>query len=163
MDQYSIGNFIQKKRREKNLTQEQLAEKLGVSNKTVSKWENGKCLPDYSVIELLCEELGVTVAELLCGKENDGDKSTIPSNDEKDPRDNHLRSGDDIKLLLYRMHQWNEERKNEYKHKHTIKTGITFGSALAMVISYVHWQSVGWAVLHGLMSWGYVVYYVIKF
>ena len=163
MDQYNIGNFIQKKRREKNLTQEQLAEKLGVSNKTVSKWENGRCLPDYSVIELLCQELGVTVSELLCGKENDGVKKDIFSDDEKDPKDNHLRSRDDIKLLLYRMHQWDEERKNEYKRNHTIKTGITFGSALAMVISYVHWQSVGWAILHGLMSWGYVIYYVIKY
>ena len=160
MDQYNIGNFIQKKRREKNLTQEQLAERLGVSNKTVSKWENGKCLPDYSVIELLCKELGVTVAELLSGKANN---TVEDSDDERDPKDNHLKSADDIKLLLYRIHQWDEERKNEYKQKHHIKTGITFGSALAMVISYVHWKSVGWAIFHGLMSWGYVIYYLIRY
>ena len=45
----------------------------------------------------------------------------------------------------------------------TVKSGVTFGSALAMVISYANWHSVGWAIIHGLMSWGYVIYYVIKY
>lgn len=57
MNQVVIGQFIMKKRKEKNLTQEQLAEKLNVSNKTISKWETGKCMPDYGVIEALCKEL----------------------------------------------------------------------------------------------------------
>ena len=69
MNQIAIGNFIEKKRKEQNLTQAQLAEKLGVSNKTVSKWENGKCMPDYGVIQPLCTELGVTVSELMDGEE----------------------------------------------------------------------------------------------
>ena len=50
MNQLLVGKFITQKRKEKNLTQEQLAEKIGVSNKTISKWETGKCMPDYSVI-----------------------------------------------------------------------------------------------------------------
>ena len=69
MNQIAIGNFIGKKRKELILTQAQLAEKLGVSNKTVSKWENGKCMPDYGVIQPLCTELGVTVSELMDGEE----------------------------------------------------------------------------------------------
>lgn len=69
MNQIAIGNFIEKKRKEQNLTQAQLAEKLGVSNKTVSKWENGKCMPDYGVIQPLCTELGVNVSELMDGEE----------------------------------------------------------------------------------------------
>ena len=69
MNQIAIGNFIEKKRKEQNLTQAQLAEKLGVSNKTVSKWENGKCMPDYGVIQPLCTELGVTVSELMDGED----------------------------------------------------------------------------------------------
>ena len=69
MNQIAIGNFIEKKRKEQNLTQAQLAEKLGVSNKTVSKWENGKCMPDYGDIQPLCTELGVTVSELMDGEE----------------------------------------------------------------------------------------------
>ena len=65
MNQLLVGKFITRKRKEKNLTQEQLAEKIGVSNKTISKWETGKCMPDYSVMELLCEELNITLAELM--------------------------------------------------------------------------------------------------
>lgn len=71
MNQVAIGKFISKKRKEKNLTQEQLAEKLGVSNKTVSKWETGKCMPDYSVVKSLCDELEITVAELMDGEDAD--------------------------------------------------------------------------------------------
>ena len=76
MDQITIGKFIFKKRKEQNLTQEQLAERLGVSNKTISKWETGKCMPDYSIIEPLCQELNITVAELLDGEEDE--KSIYP-------------------------------------------------------------------------------------
>lgn len=47
--------------------------------------------------------------------------------------------------------------------KKTVKTGITFGSALAMVISYVNWHSVFWAILHGLMSWVYVIYFILRY
>ena len=63
MNQIMTGSFIARKRKEKNLTQAALAERFGVSNKTVSKWETGKCMPDYSVIELLCKKLEITVAD----------------------------------------------------------------------------------------------------
>ena len=45
----------------------------------------------------------------------------------------------------------------------TVKTGIGFGSALAMVISYVNWHSVLWAMIHGVLGWVYVLYYVIRY
>lgn len=47
--------------------------------------------------------------------------------------------------------------------KKTVRSGISFGSALAMVISYTAWRSIGWAILHGLLGWLYVIYYVIKY
>lgn len=71
MNQITTGKFIAQKRKEKNYTQEQLAEKLGVSNKTISKWETGKCMPDYSIIKSLCDELEITVAELMNGEAAD--------------------------------------------------------------------------------------------
>lgn len=71
MNQIAIGKFIAQKRKEQNLTQEQLAQRLGISNKTVSKWETGKCMPDYSIIELLCKELKTTLAELMNGEEDE--------------------------------------------------------------------------------------------
>ncbi len=82
MNQLTIGKFISRKRKEKNVTQEQLAEKLGVSNKTISKWETGKCMPDYAVIKNLCEELGITVAELMDGEESE-EKSVRLYDDEQ--------------------------------------------------------------------------------
>ena len=69
MNQTTIGSYIARKRREQNLTQEQLAQQLGVSNKTISKWENGKCMPDYSIIQKLCEALHVTLPELMDGED----------------------------------------------------------------------------------------------
>ena len=69
MNQTAIGGYIARKRKEQNLTQEQLAQQLGVSNKTISKWENGKCMPDYSIIQRLCEALHVTLPELMDGED----------------------------------------------------------------------------------------------
>ena len=68
MDQIKIGRFIAEKRKERNLTQLQLAEKLGITDRAVSKWENGKSLPDASVMLELCALLGITVNDLLCGE-----------------------------------------------------------------------------------------------
>lgn len=45
----------------------------------------------------------------------------------------------------------------------TVSTGLTFGSALAMVISYTHWQSIFWAIVHGLLSWVYVIYFILRY
>jgi len=45
----------------------------------------------------------------------------------------------------------------------TVKAGISFGSCLAMIVSYVEWESILWAILHGLFSWGYVIYYFIRY
>ena len=68
MNQEKIGKFIAKCRKDKNLTQEQLAEKLGVSYKSVSRWENGKNMPDYSILKELCNILDIDVNEFLSGE-----------------------------------------------------------------------------------------------
>lgn len=54
------------------------------------------------------------------------------------------------------------EQKQQFVQK-TVKTGISFGSALAMVISYTTWHSVGWTIFHGLLSWIYVIYFVLRY
>lgn len=68
MNQEKIGKFIAENRKLKKMTQVQLAEKLGVSDRSVSKWENGRCMPDLSLFEPLCTELGITINELLSGE-----------------------------------------------------------------------------------------------
>lgn len=68
MNQIEIGEFIAKCRKEKKLTQAQLAERLNITDRAVSKWETGKSMPDSSIMLELCEILGITVNELLSGE-----------------------------------------------------------------------------------------------
>jgi transcriptional regulator with XRE-family HTH domain len=68
MNQIDTGKFIASCRKEKGLTQAQLAEKLNITDRAVSKWETGKCMPDSSIMLELCNILGVTVNELLSGE-----------------------------------------------------------------------------------------------
>lgn len=68
MDQVKIGKFIADRRKKANYTQMQLAEKLGITDRAISKWETGKTLPDSSIMLELCEILGITVNDLLSGE-----------------------------------------------------------------------------------------------
>ena len=68
MDQIKIGKFIAERRKAQNLTQMQLAEKLGITDRAVSKWENGKALPDATIMLELCGILGISVNDLLTGE-----------------------------------------------------------------------------------------------
>lgn len=77
MNQEKIGKFISKLRKQKNMTQEQLAEKLGVSNKSISRWENGKTMPDYSLLKDICTELDTNINELMSGEKIDNENYII--------------------------------------------------------------------------------------
>ena len=68
MDQIKIGKFISSKRKEKNITQSELAEKLNITDRAISKWENGVCLPDASTMPDLCKILDITINDLFSGK-----------------------------------------------------------------------------------------------
>ena len=70
MNQIKIGKFIASQRKKNNLTQKELAYRLGVSDRSISKWENGICMPDLSLFEPLCKELNITYNELLSGEKN---------------------------------------------------------------------------------------------
>ena len=81
MDQKKIGKYIADKRKALGLTQVQLAEKLNMSNKSVSKWERGVCLPDVSLYSKLCDVLGISLNEFLAG-EDLLEKEIIPKSEE---------------------------------------------------------------------------------
>ena len=68
MNQEKIGKFISKCRKNKNLTQQELAEKLGVSDRTVGNWENGRNMPDLSLFKTLCDELDISINDLMSGE-----------------------------------------------------------------------------------------------
>ena len=74
MNQEKIGKFIAKLRKEKHLTQEQLAEELGTTSKSISRWENGKTMPDLSLLQPLCNKLDITINDLLNGEKVSKDK-----------------------------------------------------------------------------------------
>ena len=78
MDQLKIGKFIANRRKQKNLTQMQLAERLGITDKAISKWERGIAMPDTSIMLELCDILGISVNELL-----NGEKISMENNNQK--------------------------------------------------------------------------------
>lgn len=89
MDNKIVGNFIAERRRVKGLTQQQLADKVNLSNKTISKWESGAGSPDIGNLTSLADALGVTVDELLRGelKECKDIQSTAQNSSESDEKE----------------------------------------------------------------------------
>lgn len=75
MNQEKIGKFITECRKEKKLIQTELANKLGITDKAISKWENGRCMPDISLLKELCSILDVSINELLSGERNSKNSS----------------------------------------------------------------------------------------
>ena len=123
-----VNTSIKDLRKKKNMTQDELAEKLNVTRQAVSNWENGKTQPDVETLTQLAEVFGVSVERIIYGREKK---------------------------------QWhfaivNDPQKN-------VQNGIGLGSILAVVISYVKWQSIGWAILHGALGWIYVIYYYFNY
>lgn len=84
MDQEKIGKFIAQCRKNKNITQGELAERLGVTNRSVSRWENGKNMPDYSILKELCNILEIDVNEFLIGNRIKKDEVKEHTNDNLD-------------------------------------------------------------------------------
>ena len=97
MDQIKIGNFISERRKKAGLSQIQLAEKLGITNRAVSKWETGKSLPDSAIMLELCSVLEITVNDLLSGEviamnhySNEMENKLVEMVKEKEQRDRQL-------------------------------------------------------------------------
>ena len=97
MDKVKIGKFISKCRKDKQLTQEQLAEMLNVTNKSISKWENGICLPEATIYEPLCKVLDITINELFAGQK-------IVDEDYKKIADENL-----MQMLKYKLYSMSDK------------------------------------------------------
>lgn len=150
MDQAKIGRFIAQCRKEKNMTQKQLADRLGVSDKTVSKWETGKGLPDAGCMVPLSEILEISVNELLTG--------------ERIPEEEYQEKAEETMVALAKMKEEMKAMKEGMLSLGSgVKKGVGFGAVLAMVISYHTYSSIGLAILHGILGWIYVIYHLIRF
>lgn len=133
MDQEKIGKFIASCRKELNLTQEQLAEKLGVSNKTVSRWENGNSFPDVSMLQPLCDLLNISVNELLLG--------------EKIPEDNYRKKVEENTIRILEECRFSLESGKYFKSSpKTIDLGV-FGIVAIVFIILKLTGTINWSWL----------------
>jgi len=101
MDLNKISSFIRLKRKELGLTQDELAKKLSVTEKAVSRWETGRGTPDISLLIPLSKELNIDVSELLCGEENKNDKNSIVSLIEYNEKSNENKFNFSFKLTVF--------------------------------------------------------------
>ena len=118
MNQEKIGGFLKELRKQKGLTQQQIAEKFNVSNRTISRWENGNYMPELAIIPGLAELLGVSVNELMAG--------------ERFAKDEYKREADEQLLKTLRL----IEEIREIKNSRWLSQGLG-STALAMFVSMV--------------------------
>ena len=123
MDQIKTGKFIADCRKSKKLTQAQLAEKLGITDRAISKWETGRAMPDVSIMLALCDVLGISVNELLCGE-----KIIMENNDQKNEQ-----------LLLDMAKEIERKNKTIWNAMWTIMTVSIIGliGGLAIIVFFV--------------------------
>ena len=112
MDYRKIGEFIATERKGMKLTQAKLAEKLCVSEKTVSKWENGNGIPDTDTLPLLCEVFGISINELLCG--------------ERIEKEEYERKAEEKLLRL--------QQEKEYAHKTMLTREVVIGVLSTVIL-----------------------------
>ncbi len=112
MDQIKIGQFIAEQRKKNNLTQMQLAEKLNITDRAISKWENGRAMPDSGIMLDLCKELKISVNELLSGE------MIEMNNYDKKAEENLL----------------NLNKSNEHKNKILLRFGIVTIALVLIII-----------------------------
>jgi transcriptional regulator with XRE-family HTH domain len=132
-----VNTMIKLLRTEKGMNQEQLAEQLHVTRQAVSGWETGKTQPDIETLTRIAELFGVSVEQLIYGKTYDKASGVIK------------------KTWI-----WNRNRLSLTFYPERL---LLFGMMLATVVSYVNWHSILWAILHGLLNWGYILYYIIRY
>ena len=133
MNQIKIGKFIAECRKNSNLTQMQLAEKLNITDRAISKWENGKAMPDSSIMLDLCKELKISVNELLSGEMID------MKNYNKIAEEN-----------LFKLNESNEKKK-----KIILKSAIVIGLLIFIIIviqSYSYTKQISKSNLNNVLE-----------
>lgn len=130
-----IGDNIRFYRKKNGQTQDFLAESCNVTRQTISKWETGKSEPDLTTLSRLAQVLEVSEEDLIYG----------PTDKEKKEAGLKVKKVGDGRIHL------------------SIEGATAVGCSLAVVLSYLKWHSIGWAILHGCLNWIYVIYYAIKY
>lgn len=154
MDNEKIGQFICSLRKEQNMTQQELADKLGVSDRAISNYENGRRLPDYSLVEDLCSILSISVNELLAGER-------LSDEDFKRKADENLMEA--LENSTFSLHEKVTFFKNKWLSDHQstmMATGVLWIIIMVICYFYIHLTFVGMmlvTIIFGLAS--YIVLY----
>lgn len=142
MDQIKIGKFIAEQRKSRKITQATLAEKLGITDRAVSKWERGKGLPDASLMLELCGILGITVNELLSG--------------EKIEMEDYAKK---TEALLIEMAKGEEEKNKNLMTAMWTITIVSIGSLVAALLFVYYYMEPG--LIQILTAIGVVIFFLI--
>ncbi len=150
MDLQSIGTFLARLRKEQNLTQSQLGEKLGVGNKTISRWETGTYLPPVEMLQALSELYGVSINELLSGQKLTGQE--YRSHAEENMKAVICHSTFSLKEKIdYYKQKWNREHRWEFV--------AAVAAGIALLVAGICWE--GWMAsaaviwITGYLLWRY--------
>lgn len=158
MDTIKTGRFLAELRHERELTQEQLAERLGISNKTISRWENGSYMPPVEMLAELSELYGVSINEIISGKRLDGFE-------EKKAADENLKDALNGSPFTFEERRWFYTQK--WKRDHALSLtlemiaivivliiGLCLKSAIFVILAIV------WGLAFGIVSHNQMTAYV---
>lgn len=149
MDQVKIGKFIAQLRNQRHLTQEALGEKIGVTNKTISRWENGVYMPDVEMIQLLSNEFGVSINEIIAGER-------LSEADFKEKAEENIVSA--WKNSSFSLKEKMDFFKKKWLKEHVLTIGLCVAVVLAIYI-YGFLKHICWlqfvSLLFGLVCYGW--------
>lgn len=149
MDQVKIGKFIASLRRKAGLTQETLGEKLGVTNKTVSRWENGNYMPDIEMLQLLAQEFHVSVDDLLVCKAQSAEASGQEA-ETGTPKPSDTSSFSFEERKAYFKKKWRKEHIPLF-----LILALVFAASIALPIAFGRPYYAGLAPLIACIEYGY--------
>lgn len=129
MNQEKIGKFISECRKNKKMTQTELAEKLGVSDKTISNWENSRCMPDLSLFKSICDVLDISINELISGEK-------IKEDEFKEVADNNLFNA--LESSIFTIKDKVDYFKRKWEHDHAFElTLIMLIIAISIIYCFI--------------------------
>ena len=153
MNQEKIGKFIANCRKDKKLTQEQLAEKLNISKNAVSKWERGLNLPDVSIMQELCKILGITLNELFIGE-------NIIEEKYKEVADNNLLNA--LENSSFTLKEKIDFYKKKWKKEHISKMILCLISWLILIVA-LKFQNVEGYIIGTIAGMLVVLFYIVLY
>ena len=153
MNQVKIGKFIAEERKEKNLTQEQLAEKLNISKNAVSKWERGLNLPDVSIMQDLCKILNITLNELFVGER-------ILEEKYKEVADNNLLNA--LENSSFTLKEKIDFYKKKWKKEHISKMVLCFISLIILIVA-LKFQNVEIYIIGTIVGMLSILFYIVLY